>query len=247
MCRPHNRRSRTLFSQSGKTSATIHSLPAFKCYSSKVSWLPSQGSLLPPQQGGLEKPSLVVFSEEEKKVLRNIAENNVIVSDLKEKLGAHDVFVEKNGIRLPLGVVGTVIYRGPEWDARVSVSVEKKDVISIQIEKHREKPPQMEPGNMVKMAEKNPQVAQRLQGKKYTTQLFPPTPQGAGHVAFIDEKTKKHLFLAEVDPQSNEVRIIEPQRSGGIEVWQIASLLLLVLLVAVMAYLYFSPKKKENQ
>jgi hypothetical protein len=204
-----------------------------------------QSGPLQPTQGGVVRQQVLPLSDAQKASVLEIAQKNEIVSGLKERLGAQDGFVEGNGIQLPIGIVGTVIFMGEEWDMRVTVGIERRDVMSILIEKHREKPPQKEMENIVKMAENNPQVARRLSGKNYTTQIMPPTPQGRVHVAFIDQKTKKHLFLAEVEPQTRGVRIIEPQKTTGVALWQVAGLLLLALLVAVLAYMYFSPRKKE--
>jgi hypothetical protein len=201
----------------------------------------------PPQspQGDVVRQQVLPLSDAQKATVLEIVQKNEIVSGLKERLDMQEAIVEGNGIQLPIGIVGTAIFRGKEWDMRVTVGIERRDVMSILIEKHREKQPQKEIENIVKMAENNPQVAKRLSGKKYTTQIMPPTPQGRVHVAFIDQKTKKHLFLAEVEPQTRGVRIIEPQKTTGVALWQVAGLLLLALLVAVLAYMYFSPKKKE--
>lgn len=223
-----------------------------------------QGYPLQSPQGDIVGQQVFPLSNEQKTSVMEIAQQNEIVSALKEKLDAQKAIVEENGIRLPRGIVGTAVFIGPEWDMKVSVDVERKEVVNIHIERHREKiQPQIFENleNVVKMAEKNPAVASRLAGKNYITNILRQSPEGMVSIGFIDRETKNPLFIADINPKSGETSIREvPQQprvqrpqgllsggkidKGGIEVWQVAAFILLALLVAVLAYMYFSPKKK---
>jgi len=220
----------------------------------------------PPQspQGDVVRQQVFPLSDAQKASVLEIAQQNEIVSGLKERLNTQEAIVEEKGIRLPRGIVGTVIYIGSEWDMRIPVDIGNKEIISINIERHREKtqPQRFENlENAIKMAEKNPAVASRLAGKKYITNILPQAPEGMVSVGFIDRETKNPLFIVDIDPKSGEASIREvPQKpkvqrpqgllpvkktdKGGIEIWQGVAFILLVLLVVVLAYMYFSPKKK---
>jgi hypothetical protein len=222
----------------------------------------------PPQspQGDVVKQQVFPLSDAQKASILETVQQNEIVLGLKERLDTQEAIVEENGIRLPLGIMGTAIFIGPEWDMRVSVDVERKEVVNIHMERHKERSQQQEfqqlgtIAELVEKAEQNPAVAQRLKDRKYITRVSPPTPEGLVDVGFIDRQTKKPLFIAEVNTKSGEVSIREipsqPNKAvqegrraqlEGIKAWQVVALLLLAALVAVLVYMYYSPAKKENK